>query len=69
LTPWTFWRLTPHEFLLMVDGVQRRDDRVWYRVASLGMWAMAPWTGKKTPTPEKLMGLKGRRLRLWPTGD
>lgn len=62
--PWEFWRLTPREFVLKIDGLHRRDDRAWHRVAALGLWILAPWAGKKVLTIEKLLG--NRRLTIWP---
>jgi hypothetical protein len=65
LNPWSFWRLTPGEFLLMLDGFYRREDRAWQHTAQLGVWVLSPYS-KKRLTVEKLIG---RVLRLMPVSD
>jgi hypothetical protein len=66
LKPWEFWRLTPHEFRLMFAGIHRRDDRAWHKVATLGLWILAPHSKKKLT----ILGLLGRPgLHLWPHDD
>lgn len=39
----------------MQDGFHRREDRAWERVATLGLWVIAPHTKKKF-TPAQLLG-------------
>jgi hypothetical protein len=39
-------------------GFQRREARAWERIATLGLWVLAPYTKKKL-TPAKLLG-RGR---------
>ena len=41
----------------MRDGFQRREDRLWEKVATLGIWVLAPHTKKKLTVLELL----GRR--------
>jgi hypothetical protein len=55
LTPGQFWRLTPREFRLVEQGFWRRDDRAWEKLATLGLWVLAPYTKKKL-TPAQLLG-------------
>jgi uncharacterized phage protein (TIGR02216 family) len=64
LTPDPFWRLTPREFELMQDGFFRREDRAWERIATLGLWVLAPYSKKKL-TPAQLLGRS--RLKTLPT--
>jgi hypothetical protein len=65
LTPREFWRLSPHEFTVMFEGFQRRQDREWERIAVLGLWVLAPHTKKKLTVAELL----GRRLKTLPVTD
>jgi hypothetical protein len=66
LKPWEFWRLTPREFRLMLDGVYRREDRAWHKVGTLGLWLLSPHTKKRLT----ILGLLNRaRLRIWPTDN
>lgn len=53
--PEGFWGLTPREFALIHAGFQRREARAWERVATLGLWVLAPYTKKKM-TPAQLLG-------------
>jgi uncharacterized phage protein (TIGR02216 family) len=63
LKPWEFWKLTPREFDLMLDGFYRRQDRAWEMVGTLGQWVLAPHSKRKLTVPQLL----GRgRLRLMP---
>ena len=50
-----FWRLTPREFGLLRDGFNRREDRAWEKVATLGLWILAPWS-KQQHTVLSLLG-------------
>lgn len=43
------------EFIQMLDGFYRRQEREWERTAKLGTWVVSPYTTKKL-TPEQLMG-------------
>jgi hypothetical protein len=40
----------------MQEGFARREEREWERVATLGLWVLAPWTKEKNRTPAKLLG-------------
>ena len=62
--PDDFWRLTPREFDLLHDGFCRREDRAWEKVATLGLWLLAPHTKKKLTVPQ-LLG-RGRLQTLPP---
>lgn len=64
LNPDAFWRLTPREFGLMRAGFFRREDRAWEKVATLGLWILAPHTKKKF-TVAQLLG-RGRLQTLPP---
>ena len=55
LRPDDFWHLTPHEFEVMKAGFFRREDRAWERIATLGLWIIAPHTKKKF-TVAQLLG-------------
>jgi Conserved hypothetical phage protein (DUF2376). len=55
LLPDAFWALTPREFALVHAGFQRREARAWERIATLGLWVLAPYT-KKRLTPAQLLG-------------
>jgi len=55
LLPDAFWSLTPREFGLIFAGFQRREARAWERIATLGLWVLAPYTKKKM-TPAQLLG-------------
>jgi hypothetical protein len=57
--------VTPGEFLLMLDGFYRREDRAWQQTAQIGVWVLSPHSKKKL-TVEKLIG---RVLRLMPVSD
>lgn len=62
--PWAFWRLTPAEFLLMLYGYLRREDRAWQRTGMLGLWVLAPYRpAHQQQTVDELLG---RRLRVLP---
>lgn len=39
----------------MHDGFFRREDRAWERIATLGLWVLAPYSKKKF-TPAQLLG-------------
>jgi len=39
----------------MFAGFQRREARAWEKVATLGLWVLAPYTKKKM-TPAQLLG-------------
>ncbi|MCK9254103.1 MAG: hypothetical protein WDA72_11050 [Desulfomonilia bacterium] len=43
LLPREFWRLTPAEFLLYLDGWQWREDQRWYRTAWQTAWIINHW--------------------------
>jgi hypothetical protein len=60
--PWTFGRLTPREFGLMVEGFQRRDRRSWRRVAQLAAWVLQPYS-KKALKASALLGERPRAVR------
>lgn len=63
LKPWEFWRLTPHEFDLMLEGFFRRQDRAWEMVGTLGLWVVSPHSKQKFT----VLGLLGRtQLRTMP---
>jgi hypothetical protein len=72
LKPWEFDRITPDEFMDLIKAHRRRDEREWYRVATLAYWLVIPHIQKKKDrskfTPEKLLGLpprkKPKRIRL-----
>lgn len=55
LLPDAFWGLTVHEFHVLYAGFLRREARAWERVATLGLWVIAPYTKKKL-TPAQLLG-------------
>jgi hypothetical protein len=55
LRPDEFWRLLPREFELCYAGFKRREDRAWEKVATLGLWVLAPHT-KKQFTAAQLLG-------------
>ena len=55
LLPAQFWHLTPHEFRVLRDGFHRREDRAWEKIATLGLWILAPHTKQKL-TVGKLLG-------------
>lgn len=42
----------------MQEGFERRQDREWERVATLGLWIIAPYRKKGGPplTPAKMLG-------------
>jgi hypothetical protein len=69
--PWQYERLTPAEFLTVVDGYHRRQEHEWYRAAWMVSHLLAAWT-KKAPTPDKLLGpafrARRRRRRRGPDG-
>lgn len=67
LKPWEFWRLTPREFSLMIEGAECRDDRGWRRVAQLAAWLLQPWS-KKIVRADRLLGRRGKRTRPAPLG-
>jgi hypothetical protein len=55
----------------LLKAHKRRDEREWYRVATLAYWLSIPHLQKKDRakfTPEKLLGLpprkKPKRIRL-----
>jgi hypothetical protein len=58
--------LTPHEFRVMHAGFFRREDRAWEKVATLGLWVLAPYTKEKL-TPTTLLG-RTALVTLPPTG-
>lgn len=43
------------EFDLLRAGFHRREDRAWEKVATLGLWVLAPYS-KKQMTPAELLG-------------
>jgi hypothetical protein len=55
LRPDEFWRLLPREFELLWAGFKRREDRAWEKIATLGIWVLAPYS-KKSFTPAQLLG-------------
>jgi uncharacterized phage protein (TIGR02216 family) len=65
LLPDQFWRLTVREFRLLVAGFHRREARAWEKIATLGLWVLAPYTKKKL-TPAQLLGRS--RLETAPPG-
>jgi len=65
LLPDQFWHLSIREFRLLRDGFFRREDRAWLRVATLGVWVLAPHSKKKL-TPLELLGR--RKLQTLPPG-
>jgi hypothetical protein len=62
LRPDDFWHLSYREFRVMREGFQRREDRAWERIATLGIWLLAPYT-KKQMTPALMLG---RQLQTLP---
>ena len=67
LLPWDFWRLTPGEFLLRLEGFLRLQNRAWERTGQLGIWTLEPHRKKGSP-PLTLRKLIGNRP-IWPTRD
>ena len=55
LLPASFWGLTPREFRLLEEGFWRREDRAWEKLATLGLWVLAPYSKKKL-TAAQLLG-------------
>ena len=64
LKPWEFWRLTPREFRLMLEGFRRRQDRRWGVAAWLALHIRAPYEKKNSKTTVET--LLGRTLELMP---
>lgn len=64
--PWEFWRLTPREFRLRLDGFFRREDRSWQKVAVLGGWILSPYTPKNKQHQLRTDTLLGRSLTVFP---
>jgi Phage tail assembly chaperone protein, TAC len=62
LKPWEFWRLTPRELQLLLDGAELRDDRDWRQMAQLAVWLLAPWSKKKLKV-DKLLGGRPKQRR------
>jgi hypothetical protein len=56
LKPSEFWDTTPREFQNMMNGFKLREDSEWQKIAQQASWIMSPHSGKKTPTPDKLLG-------------
>lgn len=54
LAPAQFWALTPHEFRLLHAGFCRREDRAWEKIATLGLWVLAPYTKRQLTIPQLL---------------
>lgn len=54
LRPADFWTLTPHEFRVLRDGFFRREDRAWEKIATLGLWVIAPYTKQKLSVAQML---------------
>lgn len=67
LKPWEFWRLTRHEFDLMVAGARRQQRFWWYLVASLAAWLLSPWR-PKDKKPLRAEDLLGWRDGWWKRG-
>jgi hypothetical protein len=57
LTYAEFNTMTPHEFLLRLDGHRRLERQAWRRTATLGAWILAPWA-KKPHSARELLGWK-----------
>lgn len=57
LQPHEFWRLTPKEYQLMVEGYKEYDYTIMQKVAQLASWVTAPHLKRPIP-PEKLLGKK-----------
>lgn len=55
LTPEAFWRLTPHELLLMCEGLKEEREYRQYREAWVTAYVVTA-LGAKDITPEKLLG-------------
>jgi len=54
LRPPEFWELTPKQYLLMIEGHEKKDESVWNKIAQLASWNTAPHL-KNPVTPEKLL--------------
>jgi Phage tail assembly chaperone protein, TAC len=69
LLPWDFWRLTPREFRMTYEGFYRRDNRLWLKVARLGVAIQMGYvkeTARHNVTVDRFVGhVLGR---LWPRG-
>ena len=52
------------EFELLRAGFFRREDRAWEKIATLGLWVLAPYSKKKL-TPAQLLGR--HQLQTLPT--
>jgi hypothetical protein len=51
----------------MKEGFSRREDRAWEKVATLGMWVLAPHSKKKF-TPASLLG-RSKLVTLPPAAE
>jgi len=69
LTPAVFWHLTPREFRVMREGFFRREDRAWEKLATLGLWVIAPYTKQKFTIPQLLGRHKLTTLPTPPAGS
>ena len=69
LVPRDFWGLTLREFWLMHDGFFRREDRAWEKLATLGLWVIAPYTKKKLTGPQLLGRSRFRTLPPRPAAE
>ena len=54
LQPHEFWRLTPKEYNLMVEGYKEYDYTIMQKVAQLASWVTAPHL-KNPVSPKKLL--------------
>jgi hypothetical protein len=66
-----FGDLTPEEFLQIVEGYHKREERDWYRTAWMVAYLLKPWSkrGGGRLTPEKLLGRRVRRKAPAPTSS
>jgi hypothetical protein len=60
LKPSEFWDTTPREYQNMMNGFKLREDVEWRKIAQQATWVMSPHLGKKTPTPDKLLGKESK---------
>ena len=53
----------------MRDGFFRREDRAWEKIATLGLWTLAPFTKQKFTVPQLLGRSKLTTLPPRPDDD
>ena len=62
LQPHEFWRLTPKEYMLMLEGYMDYDDSIMQKVAQLASWVTAPHL-KNPVSPKKLLGTDNKKSK------